>query len=361
MITSAKPNGDLFLPHWALWNNEMTKSNSPSPKASSKVKAARLSILSNTSLTIIKLVAGIMTGSVSVLSEAAHSATDLMASWIAFFSVRVSEQPADEKHPYGHGKVESLSGMAEALLIFGAAGYIIYESIHRILHQAPPPKVDLGIAIMAFSMFTNILVSGYLFNTAKQTDSMALEADAQHLRADIFTSLGVVIGLVLVRVTHIRWMDPAAAIVVALMIFHAAAQLTLNALAPLMDANLPDEEIDVIKRNLLSDNRVLAFHKLRTRKSGSARIIDAHILVDDNLSLVEAHALTELLEDRIREGLSNCEITLHTEPYREEQRHQYLFHGGPLPKEMDRAKDENASSNKKGVREFHDNDRHMDS
>ena len=336
----------------------MTKSHSPSPKDSSKVNAARLSIISNTTLTIIKLVAGIMTGSVSVLSEAAHSATDLMASWIAFFSVRVSEQPADEKHPYGHGKVESLSGMAEALLIFGAAGYIIYESIFRILHQTPPPKADIGIAIMTFSMITNILVSEYLFKMAKTTDSLALEADAQHLRTDIFTSLGVVIGLILVRLTRIRWMDPAAAIVVALMIFHAATQLTVNALAPLMDANLPDEEIDVIKRNLLSDKRVLAFHKLRTRKSGSSRIIDAHILVDDNLSLVEAHALTELLEDRIREGLLNCEITLHTEPYREEQRHQYLFHGGPLPKEMEKPKDEKASPDNIGSKEFRDSDRH---
>lgn len=296
-----------------------------------KVAAARLSIVSNITLTALKLAVGIVSGSVSVLSEAVHSASDLFASIIAYFSVQVAAQPADEKHPYGHGKAESLSGLAEAVIIVLAAGYIIYEAVERLVTPHRPPRIEAAMAVMVVSAIVNTLVSQHLFKVAKETDSQALEADGAHLRTDVWTSIGVLAGLALVRLTGFNHMDSIAAIVVALLILHAAWRLTNAAVAPLMDTQLPEEEIELVKIILESDPEVLSYHKLRTRKSGAWRHVDAHVLLDDNLSLLEAHTLTERLEDRIRASLPNIEITLHTEPYEAEQQHQHEQHGGPPP------------------------------
>lgn len=296
-----------------------------------KVAAARLSVISNTGLTLLKLAAGLATGSISVLSEAVHSGTDLIASWIAFFSVRVADRPADAEHPYGHGKVESLSGLAEALLIFAAAAVIIYESVEKLRWRGDPIKPDLGMAVMLASVLVNTLVARYLFHVARKTDSLALEADAEHLRTDIFTSVGVLAGLALVRVTGWQVFDPLIAIGVSLLIVHAAWRLIRGALEPLLDAQLPAADLETLRRLLEDEPSVLGYHKLRTRKSGSARYVDAHVLMEDEMSLLEAHELTEKIEDRIRAALPNVEITLHTEPYRAEQRHQFEQHGGPRP------------------------------
>jgi cation diffusion facilitator family transporter len=300
-----------------------------------KVAAARLSIYSNTALTLLKLVVGALSGSVSVLSEAAHSASDLLASWIAFFAVRIADRPADEDHPYGHGKVENLSGMAEAILIFAAAAWVIYEAVAKLKSHEPPVLLPVAIAVMAVSSVVNVLVASHLFRVAAETDSQALEADAEHLRTDVYTSAGVMVGLVLVHFTALDWLDPVIGILVALIILHASWRLTRGALNPLMDTTLPEADVLIVRKVLEDDPRVLAFHKLRTRKSGSSRHVDAHILLEDELSLVDAHDLTEELEDRMREQLPNAEITLHMEPYRRERQHQYERHGGPPPEEID--------------------------
>lgn len=292
-----------------------------------KVRAARVSIYSNTLLTTLKLVAGVATGSVSVLSEAVHSANDLVASFIAFFSVRISDRPADQRHPYGHGKVESMSGLIEALLIFGAAAYIIVEAVERLRGQAEPLRVGPGLAVMVVSAVTNVLVARYLFRVARQTDSVALLADAEHLRTDVVTSVGVVVGLALVALTGLSEIDAIVALIVAAVICRAAYRLTREALEPLMDAGLPEGDLQVVRSVLDAEPGVLAYHKLRTRKSGSSRHVDAHVLMDDHLSLVEAHELTERLEDRIRELLPRAEVMLHTEPHDAEVEHQLEFHG----------------------------------
>jgi cation diffusion facilitator family transporter len=302
---------------------------------SEKIAAARLSIYSNTTLALLKLVVGALTGSVSVLSEAAHSATDLVASWVAYFAVRVADRPADDDHPYGHGKIENLSGMAEALLILAAGGWVLYEAIAKLARHDPPPQTDLGIVVMAVSSVVNTVVAARLFRVASKTDSHALAADAEHLRADVVTSAGVLVGLVLVRITGIAWLDPAVAIAVAALILYASWRLTRAALNPLMDTRLPEEDVGAIRSILVEEPRVLGFHKLRTRKSGSARYVDAHVMLDDDLSLVDAHDLTEELEDRMRDRLPNSEITLHMEPYRREQQHQFERHGGPPPEISD--------------------------
>ncbi len=292
-----------------------------------KVGAAQLSVVSNTTLTMLKLVVGLMTGSVSVLSEAAHSANDLVASVIALVSVRISDRPADDGHPYGHGKVESLSGMAEAALIFGAAAWIIYEAVSKLTHGTEDFATGPGMAVMAVSVVVNVLVSRRLYSVAKRTDSMALHADAEHLRTDVVTSLGVLIGLGLVRWTGWHVLDPVVAVLVALLIVSAASRLFAGAVAPLLDSGLPTAETDIVRGVLEAEAQVLGFHKLRTRKSGSSRHIDCHVMLDDHLSLVDAHQAIEELEDRIRALLPGTEVVLHAEPFEAEMEHQRRHHG----------------------------------
>ncbi|MBV9471265.1 MAG: cation transporter [Abitibacteriaceae bacterium] len=291
-----------------------------------KRKAALLSLYTNLLLMLLKVAVGVLSGSVSVLSEAAHSASDLVASGIAVFSVRIADLPPDELHPYGHGKAESLAALAQALLLLGAATLIIYEAIARLLQHAGPQRVELGMAIMAVSALANIGVVRYMLRVAGQTQSQALAADAENHRVDIYTAAGVLLGLLLVRLTGYSFFDPLLAIAVALLIMNTTWRLMHEALATLMDTHLPAEDVEMVRQVLHDDPSVLGYHKLRTRIAGSVRHVDAHVLMDDELSLAQAHDLTEQVEDRIREALPNTEVTLHTEPYHAEQRHQSEDH-----------------------------------
>lgn len=293
-----------------------------------KRKAAFLSILSNSALVTLKMVVGLMASSVSIVSEAVHSATDLMASLIAFFSVRASDTPPDREHPYGHGKIESISGLAEAALIALAAAYIIYEAVLKLRDRhAAPPAVELGLVVMAGSSLVNFFLARHLKRVAKETDSIAIRADAEHLSADVVASLGVFAGLLITRLTGIAWLDPVAALVVALLILHTSLQLTKEAIQPLLDTRLPSHEESLIENLLMHDDRVLGYHKLRTRKSGSQRHADVHVQIDDNCTLIQAHDLTEELEDSIRTVLPDIIINIHIEPYHAEMEHQREAHG----------------------------------
>lgn len=300
----------------------MTAGSAARARASGeKVRAARLSVASNALIVLLKLVVGVWTGSVSILSEAVHSATDLVAASIAFFAVRASDAPPDPEHPYGHGKLESVSSAIEALLIFGAGVYIVIEASRALVGREPPRDLGWGIAVMLVTAGMNALLTAHLFRVARKTDSIALKADAQHLRVDIWTSLGVVVGLAAVKLTGNALLDPLVALAVAAMVFRMAWRLTVEALHPLIDAMLPAAELQAVENVLNAEKRVLSFHKLRTRKSGSQRHVDVHIQVDDDMSLRDAHQLTEELEDRLREALPNVEAMIHTEPYEEERRH----------------------------------------
>ncbi len=294
-----------------------------------KTAAARLSIASNALLVLLKVGVGVWSGSVSILSEAVHSASDLLASSIAYFSVRVSDAPPDVEHPYGHGKIEGLSSFAEALLIILAAGGIIYESAGKLLRPdgQHPVGLEIGLALMAFSALLNTLLSRRLKRVADATDSQALQADAAHLQTDVLTSLGVFVGLALSRATGFVWFDPLTAILVALLIFHAAYRLIRDALDLLLDARLPPHEEALIQDVLESDARIMSFHQLRTRKSGSQRHADVHVQIDDDCAFVEAHDISEEIEDRIRALLPHTFVNIHIEPYHAELRHQRERHG----------------------------------
>lgn len=280
--------------------------------------AAALSIVSNAALVILKLIVGIFSGSVSVISEAAHSGIDLIASVIAFFSVRVSDVPADDDHPFGHGKIENISGVVEAVLIFIAAGYIVFEAIRKMI--APSHQVDtsLGIIVMLISSVANYLISSLLFKVAKKTDSVALEADGHHLRVDVWTSMGVFLGLGLIKLTGWAFLDPIIAMVVAILIMKVAYDLTREAGKPLVDSRLPGHEIERVTAILHSETQIIGFHKLRTRKAGPHRHIDVHIIVPEDLTVKEAHDVAEQLEHKIRNEFGGAQVVTHVEPDTEE-------------------------------------------
>ena len=282
-----------------------------------KTRVPIISITSNSVLLLFKIVAGILMGSVAVISEAVHSGIDLLASTVAFVSIRKAEEPADQDHPFGHGKFENLSGAFEALLIFAAAAIIIFEAVNKLRHPVMVEKLDWGIGIMLVAAVVNIIVSRVLYKFAKSTGSIAIEADAMHLWVDVFTSGGVMIGLVLIKLTHWDVLDPVIAILVAGLILKAAFDLTLKAIADLADRCLPDNEIDSILAIVDGNPDVHGHHKLRTRKSGSRREIDLHIKVDKNASVQEAHEICFRIENAIKEALPGAYVTIHVEPYDE--------------------------------------------
>ncbi len=282
---------------------------------SNKVHTARLSVFSNIFLVILKVIVGIISGSVSIISEAAHSAIDLVASLIAFFSVRVSNMPPDKEHPYGHGKIENVSGVVEGLLIIIAAIWIVYHSIHSLIANEPVQYLKWGVVVMIVSAVVNFFVSRRLYKVAKETDSIALEADALHLKTDIYTSVGVAAGIGLIWITGWHILDPVIAILVALIILSEAYNLIRSAFNPLLDNSLDQDEVDTITEIIGEfTNDCIGYHHLRTRKSGPYKYIDFHLEVPDNMTVKESHNLCDRLEERLKEKISAVDINIHVEP-----------------------------------------------
>ncbi len=287
-----------------------------------KVAVALLSVVSNAALVILKFFVGLLIGSVSVMSEAIHSGVDLLAAVIALFAVKTSSIPADVEHPYGHGKLENISGTIEALLIFMAAGWIVWEAVDKLLHGKPVQEPGWGIAVMLLSAVVNFLISRSLLKVGRKTGSMALQADAWHLRTDVYTSAGVMGGLVLIwmgkslfQKVDLNWVDPVAAISVALLIIKAAYRLTIESGRDLLDARLPDQEEELIRRHIASFSpTVHNMHRLRTRKSGHHRFVEFHIKVDGSMSVARAHQLSHTIADTIEQDLPDTSVNIHVEP-----------------------------------------------
>ncbi len=278
-----------------------------------KVSIARLSIISNSLLIIMKLAVGIISGSVSIISEAIHSSMDLIASVIAFFSVKVSDNPPDSRHPYGHGKVENISGVIESILIFIAAIWIIFEALKKLTGERfELDSIGLGSIVMLISAVANTYVSRKLYKVANETHSVALEADALHLKTDVYTSLGVAAGLGLIILTGITWLDPVIAILVALFIIRESYFLLRRAFTPLLDTAWGENEIKELKEIL---NRMdVNYHDLRTRVAGNYRFLDLHIQIPEDVSVGSAHQYCDRIENELTRSYENLTVTIHVEP-----------------------------------------------
>ncbi len=281
-----------------------------------KQRAALLSVVSNSALILLKLFAGIVTGSVAILTEAVHSSVDLIASLVAFVSVRKAGEPADESHRYGHEKIENLSAAIEGILILLGSAVIVFEAIRRLLGHGQVHAIGFGIAVVAISMVVNLIVSGIIARKGRETESPALEGDAAHLRTDAWTSAGVLVGLVLVQVTGAQWLDPAVALIVAGAIVFEGASLVGRASQVLVDQALPEDEVAAIRDAIeaFGPRGVVGYHELRTRRAGSRRYVDLHVQFRSGTSLEDAHRTAHELQDLIASRLRSADVLIHLEP-----------------------------------------------
>lgn len=278
-------------------------------------RAAGLSVLSNALVIGVEVTAGLVTGSVAILAGAVNSLLDLMAALVAFFGLRFAYRPPDLDHPFGHGKAENIAAFVEGLLILVGGGWVIYEAVRRLLTGAQLQFLEVGMGVMLFSVLTNLVVSRFLYRMARRYDSLALEADARHLTADIYTSLGVVVGLGAVRLTGFELLDPLVALGVAVLILKSAWEVGRKSFPGLVDARLSAGEEQVIMGILQEHYQdFLEFHELRTRRSGRTRFVELHLVLSGQVTLEDAHRLCDHLEGDIQKSLPHCSITIHLEP-----------------------------------------------
>jgi cation diffusion facilitator family transporter len=281
-------------------------------------KIALLSICSNSFIVLLKLVVGIITGSVAIISEAIHSLLDLVASIIAFFSVKISNRPPDKEHPYGHGKFENISGTIETLLIFIAGIWIIVESVEKLIHPSPIKLPFIGVIVMLLGAFINWRVGKKVQKVGDETHSVAMQSNALHLLTDVYSSLGVAASLILVSLTGWVVLDALIGIGIALYIMKESIELGKKSFTPLLDTGLSSSEIKQIEQVLLNfKSQFIEYHDLRTRRSGAEEHIDFHLVLPSSTSIEEAHLLCDKIEDEIKKVLINPQILIHVEPENE--------------------------------------------
>jgi len=282
----------------------------------SRSRAAGLSIISNSALIFLKIIAGAVTGSVAILTEAIHSGIDLIASIVAFFSVRQAETPADSSHRYGHEKFENVAAGVEGMLILVGSGVIVYTAVSHLVNGTEIQSLGFGIAVVAFATAVNLVVSHYLYRRARETDSPALAGDAAHLRTDAYTSLGVLVGLTLVQITGETWIDPVVALAIAVAIVYTGLKVVAGSWRVLVDEALPDEETTAIRDAIegFGDRGVAGYHELRTRRAGTRRYVDVHVQFRSGTTLEDAHAIAHELQDTIRDRIRGADVLIHLEP-----------------------------------------------
>lgn len=284
-------------------------------------KIAFLSVISNSLVVMLKIVVGIITGSVAILSEAIHSFLDLIAAFIAFISVRISKKPADTGHPYGHGKVENLSGTIETILIFAAGIWMIYECVQKLVNPAPVHLPVLGIVVMLSGALINLIVSKFVKREAEKVNSVAMKSNALHLLTDVYTSLGVAASLLVVTVTEWYILDPIIGMVLAVYIIYEAFKLMKEAFPPLIDTRLSEEEEKTILKIIETfQQEFIEIHDFRTRRSGPQEYIDFHLVVASHVTIKDVHDLCDRIERDITNEFKQAQVMIHPEPESERKK-----------------------------------------
>jgi cation diffusion facilitator family transporter len=274
-----------------------------------------ISVVSNAALVIIKLAVGSMTGLVSIVAEALHSANDLIASTIAYFGVKGSQAPPDREHPYGHGKVEIITGWIENFLILIIGLGIIYEGFRKFIEKSHPKLLFAGIIVMIVSGVVNWAVSFYLIKKGKEFRSIGIEVDGEHLRADVITSFGIAGALVIMQLTGIWWIDPLGAVLVGFWVIGIFLKLSYKLTRQIIDTALPEQDILRIENAMKKFRQIREFHELRTRQSGSTIFVDMHVHVDPQMTVKSSHDLTLKIEKKLEEMFGDVNAIIHIEPY----------------------------------------------
>ena len=282
---------------------------------STKTGATKLLIGVVVGLIVIKVVVGWLTGSISVLAQAADSLLDLFAAIITFSAIRIAARPADAEHPYGHGKVEDIAGVAQGILIFAAGGLIIYAAVERIISDSIVELPVFGMAVMVVSIGASIFLSRHLSRVARRTNSVALEANARNIATDVYSASAVLVGLLIVRFSGINIIDSVIAIAVAIYILKVAVDTIRRPISGLLDEKLPPSQEAVIEDSIgKHSSEVSGFHALRTRRAGSRSYIDLHLVMAGHTSLERAHEICDQIETEIGSQLHEASVTIHCEP-----------------------------------------------
>lgn len=280
--------------------------------------AALLSVASNTVLLLAKLVVGLVTGSVAVLSDAANSGGDLVASGIAYAGVRAAARPADDNHPYGHEKTENLAALVEGILVFAAGAVVAVEGARRLIDgSAPLADLGLAVAVMVVSAVVNLIVSARLRRVARRTGSPAIEGDAAHLASDVWTSGGAALGLILVAITGWKPLDALVGVAISLYVIVVGSRLTWRAVQVLLDTGLPAHEMAAIEGVLagFAAQEDVSFHAVRGRRAGSKSHVDMHMVVPPDTTVRHGHVMSGRVKGAVREALPHAEVLIHLEDH----------------------------------------------
>ncbi len=291
-----------------------------------KENASKIAIASVSLLILIKVVASILTGSIAIRADAIHSIIDLVGVTIGFVGIRIARKPPDKGHAFGHGKAENIASVIIASVIFIAAGTIFYEGIKRLVTGGTIELVTVGIYVTVAAIVINGAGSWYILRVARSTDSIALEASSRDMLADVWSSGAVLVGLILVKLTGLTILDSIVALLVAGVIARTAYYTMKGSIGGLIDSKLPEAEEEIIMSCIMEHTvQLVGFHKLRTRKAGSQRFVDLHLVMPKNTSVEEAHRMCDHLEEDIENRLCNSNITIHVEPCEEECDQCYII------------------------------------
>ncbi|MGB0682443.1 MAG: cation diffusion facilitator family transporter [Magnetovibrionaceae bacterium] len=276
--------------------------------------ATRAAVATALTLIGIKIAAWTATQSVSLLSSLMDSLLDGAASVVTLLAVRQALQPADEDHRFGHGKAEPLAGLAQAGFITGSGLFLVIEAVNRLIHPTPVVRTELGIAVILFSIVLTLCLVLFQRHVVKKTGSLAIEADSLHYRGDLFMNAGVIMALVLSGYLGFVYADPLIAMLIAAYIVHGAYGIGKIAVDQLMDKELPEAERQRVAEVAMAVAGVLDLHEMRTRTSGRDIFIQLHIELDREMSLLEAHRISETVEARIEKAFPGSEVIVHQDP-----------------------------------------------
>jgi cation diffusion facilitator family transporter len=281
---------------------------------STRSGAAKLALGVVIILIILKVIVSIISHSISITAQAADSFLDLFSIGITVIAVRMSVAPADEEHPFGHGKMEGISALIQAFLVLGAGIYIIYSAIQRIINHTVI-KPDAGIFVMVISIIASYFLSRHLRRVAKATESTAIDASAQNISADVYSAAGVLLGLTAVHFTKWEILDPIIALIMVIFVLKAGYSVVIRAFRELTDYSLPKEEQEILN-NCIREHftQLVDFHAVRSRRAGSERFVDLHMVMPRDVTVEKAHEMCDHLEKDIKDKLPNSNVTIHVEP-----------------------------------------------
>ena len=283
-------------------------------RISTRSGAAKLALGVVISLIILKVIVSVISNSISITAQATDSFLDLFSIGITVIAVHMSVQPADEKHPFGHGKMEGFSALIQAFLVLGAGGFIIYSAIQRIIHRTVI-KPDAGIAVMVISIIASYFLSRHLRRVAKVTESTAIDASAQNISADVYSAAGVLLGLLAVLITGWEILDPIVALVMVGFVLKAGYETATRAFRELTDYSLPKEDMAILNSCIQEHfTELVSYHAVRSRRAGSERFVELHLVMPRDVTVEKAHEMCDHLEQDIKTKLPNSSIMIHVEP-----------------------------------------------